>query len=769
MIIPNLKQKPNIQVDIKLRPVPWYGRWWGELLIAGLITLVFGRSFVAGIFDKLPTDGSDIYENAWVYWHWKHSLFESFSNPYFTNYIYYPAGIPLYLHANQPLVALQAIIFQVIFGQILGINLVILLALTLATWWSARLFFYISQHRAGAWLGAIIFVWCNSWLWDFFKSGQVNLISLQWIPLYVLWLLKAFDTTQGRRQWLYTGGAGFALLASSLTDFYYTLHLIILTGLATLFYLVFRAKSWEARFRIGLKATAIGGLWLAAISPLLLNMLAQSSNRLWYVPSQSQTVLRSVDLLSFFFPNGHNPLFGSLAGGNLPTDLYRNYNPSGVDGSFNPGYIPLLLALLAVIFGLRRKGVAFGLWSFLGVTFAGLALGPQLHLNGATFEQPKLPYWYLYQLPGLNVSRDPSNFSVPYLLAIAALASLGLRELAGWAENRWPRPLAFGLKPGVLLSVALIGACSLEFLPLQIEMGLDPVPAFYRETLAADKADYAILEVPSYAQDGGLEHLRMYYQTFHQKKLLGGQLARDHKRLNPTDFLSHSTFFPEALVNDTAIPYAEADMLSRPKFPELSSALLDYFKVRYIVVYPGAIKPEQQDNTNRFLTRALGPNPQPVYQDNMITAYRVPSVGAAKPNSPKVVVDVGQGWFKPDVKNGVSWRWGQFGYSAEIYLTNLTDQPRKIRLDFKAFSYAVPRSVRLTLNYERDVATYQLPASPPGQPRNEQPFSLELELKPGSNILTFFTFEQPVIPASRGDGPDGRKLTYGVREVTVRE
>lgn len=737
--------------------------------LALLITLFFGRTFAVGMFGRLPIDGSDIYENTWNYWNWTHALFERFGNPYFTDYIYYPTGIPLYLHANQPLVAAQAILLQAIFGQILGINLVILVALTLATWWSYRLFFYICGQRLGAWVGALVFVWCNPWLWDFFKSGQVNLISVQWVPLYVLCLLKAFDTTEGRRQWLFGLGAAGCLLASSLTDFYYTLHLIILTVLTTAFYLVVRARGWRARGIIVVKAAGIGGIWLVVISPLLVNMLGQANNRLWYVPSQSQTVLRSVDLFSFFVPNGHNPLYGALVSSGLPTNLYTSYNPSGVDGSFNPGYLPLLLALAAVVVGLRLKTARFGLWLVLALSFAILALGPQLHLNGTLLDQPKLPYWFLYQLPGLNVSRDPSNFSIPYILAIAALASLGTRQFYEWVNRRWPQPLRLGrarLRPATLLGIVVIGLIGAEFSPLEIKMGIDPVPAFYRDTLAADKEDYAILEVPSYMQEGGLEHVRMYYQTFHHKKLLGGQLARDHKRLSPTDFLSHSTFFPEALVNDSAIPPTTADMLERPRFPEMSAALLNYFNVRYIVVYPGAIKPDQQDNATSFLKRALGPNPQPVYSDSTIVAYKVPPTPAT-PNLPRVLADVGQSWFKPDTANGQTWRWAQFGFSNEIYLTNLTKVALKVRLDFAAFSYAVPRNIRLTLNYEKDVANYQLPPSPPGQPHNEKNLSLEIELKPGNNILTFYTFEQPVIPANLGSEDDRRKLTYGVRNFRV--
>jgi hypothetical protein len=745
----------------------WYARWWGELLIALAITLFFARTFALSMFGQLPTDGSDIYENVWLYWHWQHSLFDSLSNPYFTDFIYYPTGTPLYLHSNQPLVALQALLLQPIFGQILGINLVILTALTLATWWAQRLFLYVSNYRPGAWAGALIFVWCNPWLWDYFTSGQINLISLQWVPLYVLCLLKAFDTTQGKPQWLFSGAAAACLLASSLTDFYYTLQLIILTVLATLFYLVARAKSWQARGWIVAKAAAIGAIWGILISPLLLNMLSQANNRLWYVPSQSQTVLRSVDLLSFFIPNGHNPIYGGLVSTAVPTALYTSYNPSGVTGSFNPGYVPLALALLAVIAGWRTKKLHFGLWLFIATVFAVLALGPQLHFNGQVLDDPKLPYWYLYNLPGLNVSRDPSNFSISYILAIAALASLGLRQLSAWAARRWTRPLPLGgklLQPYTLLSAILLSLIAAEFATIPVEMSIDSVPAFYRDTLAADQDDYAILEVPSYVQDGGLEHLRMYFQTFHHKKLVGGQLARDHKRLNPTDFLSHSSLISEALVNDTAIPPTTTDMLQRPSYPEMSAAVLNYFNFRYIVVYPNAIKPDQQDNLKSFLARALGPNPQPVYQDNTIVAYRVPT---ATTNPPQVLADVGQGWFKPDTKDGQTWRYALFGYSNEVYLMNLTKNPLKVRLNFTAFSYAAPRSIRLTLNYERDIATYQLPASQPNQPHQDKNLSLEVELKPGSNLLTFFTFEQPVIPANLSADPDRRKLTFGIQNFTV--
>lgn len=738
--------------------------WFFELGLALLLTLFFAREFVAQMATKTLTDGSDIYENLWNYWQWRLNFFEHFTNPYFTDYVYYPTGVNLYLHPFQPLVSFQAVAGQAIFGQIFGANLVILLALTLAIWGAYRLFLYISNHVLGAWLGAIVFIWCNPWQWDFFLSGQVNLISVQWLPLYVLCLLQAFDQTSGRRQWLWTALATLCLLACALTDFYYTLHLVILTGLTVLFYLVVRCKSWPARGLVFGKAALIGGVWGVLLSPLLYNMLEQSRDRNWYVPSQSQTVLRSVDLLSFFIPNGQNPLYGGLVR-NSNGPLYTGYNPSGIVGAFNPGYLPLILAGFAVFCGIRFKSVRFGLWSWLGVCFAVLAMGPYLRFNGQVIEAIRLPYGFLYNLPGLSTTRDPSNFSVPYLLAIGALTALGTSELLRRVTAKWPVGLAFNrlkITPAWAVSALLLVLVSLEFCLLPVTMNIDPVPEFYKQ-LAADKEDYAILEVPAHVQEGGLEHERMFYQTFHGKKLLGGQLARDHKRLSPTDFLTHSPFFPEAMLNDSQTPPTERDMLNRPRFPEMSAALLGYFKFRYIVVYPQAIKPEQQAALQNFLSRALGPNPTPLYKDSIITVYKTPPVPSALP---QIVTEVGQAWFRPDTANDQTWRWGQFGQSAEIYLTNLTAKPLKTRLEFYSFSYAVPRDLRLTLNYEKDIANLRLPASPPGQARDEQKVTIEVELKPGNNILTFYTFQQPIIPIdyTKGGDPDRRKLSYAIRD-----
>ena len=749
--------------------VKWYRDWLIELGLAFLISLLFTRNLVFNLTDKVPTDGSDVYENLWNYWQWQHNFFERHVNPYFTDYVYYPTGINLYLHSFQPLVSVQAVFLGLFFGPLAALNLVILLALTLATWGAYRLFLYLVGQRLAGWVGAVVFVWCNPWLWDYLKSGQVNLVSLQWLPFYTLALLKSFDT-DGRRQWLWAGFASLCLLACSLTEWYYTLHLVILTIVVTFFYMLVRRQGWRARGLIFGKAALIGGVWLVLVSPLLVNMLSQANNRQWLVPSQSQTVLRSVDLLSFGLPNSHNPFYGGLVQALNPASFYTNYNPSGVDGSFNAGYVPLGLAVVAVVAGLRFRRLKVGLWLWLAAIFGLLALGPVLHLGGQTFDGIKLPYWYLYNVPGLNISRDPSNFSVPYTLALAALASLGFRQVWEWAGRQKPLRLGWlsrSVRPATALSLVLIVLIGAEFASLDIPMGLDDVPAFYRTTLAADPADYAILELPSYVQDSGLEHRRMYYQTFHHKKLLGGQLARDHKRLGPTDFLTHSSLFPEALLTDSGIAPAASDFLTRPDYPTQSASVLNYFNIRYIVTYPGVITtPDEKAQAASFLHRALGPDPRPVYSDQTITAYKVPPVSAS---SPSVLADVGQGWFKPDSAGGQTWRWGQFGQSAEVYLLNLTDQPRKVTLSFAAFSYAVPRNMRLTLNADHDLITYPLPASSPGQPHNEKSLSLQVELKPGNNILTFYTFEPPVIPANlpNSPDPDGRKLAYGIRDFKV--
>lgn len=754
----------------KVSPLAQVPHWAWALLASLLVTLIYNRQLVLHVTTWLPQGGTDIYENVWNFWWMRHALFDLHTNPFYTTYLYYPAGVSLRLHSFQPLLSITAALLYYVFGQILTVNILILSSLTLGVFGAYLLSLYVSGSKIGAFAGGLVFVFCNSYLFDYLQSGQTNLIALEWLPLYTLCLLRAFDKKP--RLKLNLALAVVCIVAASLCDWYYALHLILLTGVATAFYLVFRAKNWRERRDVFLKAAIIGIAYAVLISPFILPMLQLAHAEPWLAPSADQSVVHSADLLSFFVPNDHSPLYGWLAT-HLPLPFYQHYdpttgqgfyNPTGVDGSFNPGLIPLVLAILAVVVAWRsRKStenkLQIGLWVTLALFFGLLALGPVLQINGNTLDAIKLPYWVLYHIPGLNIARDPGNFLVSYDLALGVLTAVGVGQILKWLEKS---PTAKRLRqPALLAGIAICFLIGIEFITVDLPVGIIPVPDFYKNIVAADKSDYAILELPTYKQSGGVEHFAMFYQTFHQKALFGGMLARDHKRVGPLDLIKHSYLFEEANLDSQAVTARPVDILPAPTVDKWATSILNYYNVKYLVLYPGSMSDDQLAQAQQFVKQAVGGNAQPVAKDSTIIAYAVPTATTAQ-QAPSEFIDIGQGWNKPETNSTSVWRWAKDS-TAELYAMNLTKAPVKVTLHFSAFTFKKSRNLHLMLN-NQPVANYQLNSD-----GGMQDFTLTVTLTPGNNVFGFSSPQPGVSPSSFDpNAHDNRVLTFALAKVSMQ-
>ncbi len=770
---------PVKQVDGASPQISRYGQilthlphWVWAFFASLTVTLIYTRNLAMHLGNAVPQGGTDIYENLWNYWWMRHALFDLHTDPFHTDFLYYPAGVSLRLHSFQPFLSVVAALLYYIFGQILTLNLMILASLTLGVWGAYLLFHYIGSSKLAAFAGGLVFVFCNSYLWDYLQSGQTNLIALEWLPLYTLCLLRALDNQP--RLKLNIALAIIFLLVASLCDWYYALHLILLTAVITAFYLLFRARSWQARRDVLLKAAIIGVTYTILISPIVLPMLAQARAQPWLAPSADQSLDHSVDLLSFVLPNDHSLLYGWLAQ-KLPLPFYQHYdpvtgkgfyNPTGVDGSFNPGLIPLGLAIFALVIAWRRRknqqdGPKVGVWLTLAAFFGIMALGPELHLDGQDLSLVKLPYWLLYRLPFLNIARDPGNFLVPYDLALGALTAIGLTHLLAWLGQKFAkRPRLKRWQPALLSGLLLTTLIGSEFLSVDFPVGIISVPKFYQQ-LADDPASYAILELPAYKQSGGVEHFAMYYQTFHQKQLFGGQLARDHKRAGPLDLLKHSPVFHETLLNGKADFASQRDILPAPDLFRWSLSILNYYQVRYIVTYPHSMNERQTADAKDFLRQTIGKTALPVYSDETITAYSVPPAGADQP-APAQFLDIGDGWYGAESDATHTWRWAKGGGPSEIYIMNLTNAPVTVDLQFDAFGLKTSRSLQVALN-TAPVATYNLAVD--GASGH---FEIRPTLAPGNNIITFQSPEAPITPFSLDPkANDQHALTFAVSNVTL--
>lgn len=642
--------------------------------MTGLFTFPLILNLTSGLPGQLLEDRD---QNLWNLWWVKESILH-LRNPFHTDYIYYPDGVSLYFHTLNPLNGLISLPIQLIFGTLSAYNFIVFFSFIMAGLGSYLLLLYLSNHPPAAFCASLIFVFAPYHMGTL--KGLLQLISLEWLPFYILFLLRATrhpSSKPCKYRWADIAAASLCLVFITLTDWYYTMFLIGFTmvyltweivvamfGKArenrrtidfarndpletaqssspfpTLNFGSFGRSGMSAR-RIGwdvlLPAGLIGVFFLLAVSPVLLAMLREMSTTKYYLPDLNDTRKYSADLLAMFLPSGNSSTWGWLGRSFLTAP---NLDGPLVAQVFL-GYLPLGFSVLGLITTRRTW-----FWGVCGLVFTILALGPALRINGP---QPGwwMPYALIENLPIIQIMRSPDRFIVITMLCLAVCACFGLR----WLLQRLYQFLSH---PGSatkrlnqfkhsLVSAGLAVVLITELLQIPYPVNPYRVSPFF-EQLGQDQADYSLLELP--AQAGywsGAD--RMAEQTIHHKRIFDGYISREYDH----PFQRNTPGFREL----TALNFSQDIVLPRQDNPKKPVALADwydalsYYKVRYIILrQPKTVKQSASVNLNdyRAAISLIAPG-LPVYKDDQLEAYSVPQKTIHQP----FIELSGDKWYDPE-------------------------------------------------------------------------------------------------------------------------
>ena len=239
--------------DLLARPAPaipapsWQALIWhnsrAHLLVIGFYT-VFTLLFTWPLVLHLTDQGLSYYQyivagepwdrdqNLWNLWWVRKSLFELHTNPFKTSFLFYPYGVGLYLHTLGPFNALLAQPLYPFFGWLGAYNLVNLITMVWCGYSGFLLADYLVKDKRAAFVAGFFFTFSPQHLFNLLSS-QINVITLQFLALYLLYLIK-LDREGFKvrwRGWLYTGLAAICLVICSLSDQYLLLYALIITAL----------------------------------------------------------------------------------------------------------------------------------------------------------------------------------------------------------------------------------------------------------------------------------------------------------------------------------------------------------------------------------------------------------------------------------------------------------------------------------------------------------------------------------------------------------
>ncbi len=610
----------------------------------------------------IPGDGFDGWQNYWNLWWVKTALLDLHESPYFTTLLYHPTGYSLYFHTLNIFNALLTLPIQLSFGLTISYNFVVLFSFVIGGYGTYLLALHIikagtrgSDHLV-AFLAGVIFTFSPFHFAHLL--GHMQVISLEWLPFYVLALVKSL-TSEEMRPVSHIALPALFFVLTALCDWYFALYLLVFTVL----YLGYRIWAQRQLRKTVVRAGLILLLSGIILSPLLVPIVREAVHVPTYLFSPFDTTVRlSADLLAFITPNEFHPFWGQAA-----AHLSEAFTSSTAERMVFAGYIPLALAGYA-LWSRRRQG-AF--WVASGLTFFVLCLGPYLHIAGREMSIP-LPYLALYRfLPLFRIARSVSRFDVMVMLSLAPLAALGLQQLV--APLTEPRRK--------VMALAVVGLVCFEFLPAPYPLSEVEVPPFYK-TLAIDDEEYAILELPMNWD----RPAHLLYQTVHRKPIIAGYVTRPNplSAVERVPVLQHFRFLgPDIIAQDPG---------------EIAPEVFEYLGIRYVILHGYMLPPGGEREAVFGLVQEILGDQLPFYQDGQIAVYRV---GGQEQKSPFVIL--GAEWGQRQGRDGEPRR--ELG--AEATCVIIAPSAGEARLAFTAFSTRDTRSLELSSNGEF-VGNYQI-------------------------------------------------------------
>jgi hypothetical protein len=613
------------------------------LALAIAMTWPLAREFGRAI----PGDGFDGWQNYWNLWWVKTALIDLHTNPLFTHLLFYPTGVSLLFHTLNAFNGILSLPVQLAFGLFPAYNAVVVFSFAMGGFGAYLLALQTigtPRGRFAAVAAGVIFSFSPFHFAHLL--GHMQVISLEWIPFFAVYLLRIVRAQKREGPKMKDVLlAALVLVFIGLCDLYYVLYALFFTVIvvAWAIWRAYRSRTRRGVYRTGQpiavcpnsgprgvnpllkKISYVFAVWILfglVLSPQLAPMVTEAQRANFMVPDPVQSRLLSADLAAFFTPQEYHPLWGRWA-----AQRGRLLAASPAEHQVFVGFTVVVLAALGLWLtwhGPEYDRVDLGPWPLALLVFFVLSLGPVLHINGRSALLPggaelPLPYgWLAGVVPFMQITRSVSRFDVMVMLSLGVLASVGMLWL--WDLG----------KAGRVASAAALGFILFEFLPVPYPMSPPDTPLWY-DMLSKDPRGDAVLNLPmQWDRPAYLLH-----QTEHGKPLAAAYISRDDPRTltERAPVLQHFRHLGPDII--------EFDL------PTQGVQVLADLGVRWVVLdryqMPSG---HERAYTDAAVAEIFG-NQAPLYQDDRITVYEVPSSDSSKP-----YLILGDGWEPFDVETG---------------------------------------------------------------------------------------------------------------------
>lgn len=496
------KQQTSSLWTVRLR---WLVKWAGlPLLIYFLFFCIFTWPWIAHFNTHFLTDAGDGLQNVWNIWWVDKSVVDLHQLPWFTNYLHAPHGVTLLGQTLNPFNGFVSIVLLHFMSLTQAFNTMIVFSFVAGGLTAFWLCYYFSKSYIPSIIGGFIFTFSS---YHFAHAvGHMQLVSLEWIPLFILLWWRLLKNPR----YLTAAGAALALLLVLFCDYYYFLYCVLAAIIIVLYF--WRTKQLPPlKTKKTLLPFGLFGLLSAVlVAPLPLALL-RLNHREILTGSHPSRVL-STNIFTPFLDGGYWR-FGWL------TDWYWSHVPSAF--SETSIYLGLSVIVVALIGFFQRKKIKKDIlfWLILGFTFGILSYGPRLMIGNNSIEAVPLPYSLLEKaLPALKLSGVPVRMMVMVTLSAAVICALVLARLK-LPERR-----------STLLLAAFCLVLFIEVWPTDLPLTTNKYPQ-YTKALKALPAGIVFDNAPTTSP------AILYNQTYHEKPIMLGYISRTPKSVEDKDWL----------------------------------------------------------------------------------------------------------------------------------------------------------------------------------------------------------------------------------------
>jgi hypothetical protein len=695
-----------------------------------LLTVIFTYP-VAFSADAVPGHG-DVYFYLWDIW-WFKIAAAGFSTPFWTPYLFHPLGLSLAFSTITPLNGIISVPLQFFFSVAVTYNILWLFSFFLAGYGTFLLVQYFTNDNYAAVISGIIFMFSP---YHFAHAlGHLSLISIGWIPLYILYLFKTLREEKYENSII----AAIFLILVGISDNTYLFYVLSFTVLLLFFYLITDRETLIKKSvikRLVLLGLTFGFGFFPFIYPLIKEFRSSTFDFFGFAGSAAY----SADLIGFFLPSQLHPVFGKIV-----DPLYQNITGGIAEYTIFAGYTVIVLAIFAII-KIKSRDIRF--WGISFLIFLILSLGPVLHVNGiltgmyeGTRVAVPLPYYLIMQIPIISFARAPVRWDVMIMLSLSVLAGYGISDIF----NRFPKKnlvfITHRIPSKAILAIAVSSLILFEFLTIPYPMTQVGVPDFYR-TIADDPGNYAVMDIPGFVHP---EY--MYYQTVHGKKLITGYA---HVPDSSLKFIQNNPAIRNLLMfNQDPI---KKQVEQRDIFDQDKQVLsvLSHYGIRYIIVHKNDLTGEQNSFVQTLAGRYFESGTMMV-NDTNVTVYKLPQI------TEKSFISLDSGWSDPESWGGIPTRW--MTDKANILIYSPVNQT--VTLSLNASSFYRPRTLEIispgVLSEEIMVPMYFIAVK------------TQVRLDAGENSIRFQVPDGCVKPVSLPElnNKDPRCLSLAIQNITI--